>query len=172
MSDWDVSDITSMETLFGGLEEDRQRPHFDEDLSRWNVSRVRNMSYTFRGATAFTGAGIGCWDVSSVTEMGGMLSGATAFNEPIGDWDVSSVWNMNATLSGATAFNAPIGDWDVSSVEEMGDMLWGATSFNQRLGGQWATSTAYKTCMFDNGCPGSIQGKTNDAEGTPDGGDY
>mgnify|MGYP002025387522 CR=1 FL=1 len=118
MSDWDVSDITSMYRLFGGPPSSgRQRPHFNEDLSRWNVSRVTNMERIVQGASAFTGAGIGCWDVSSVTDM---------------------------------RF-----------------MLWGATSFNQRLGGQWATSTADKFRMFGNGCPGSIEGKTNDAGGTP-----
>ena len=89
MSDWDVSDITSMDTLFGGI--GRYRPHFNKDLSRWNVSRVTNMCGMFEGAT----------------------------------------------------------------------------SFNQRLGGQWATSTADKRHMFYGGCPGSIEGKTNDATGTP-----
>ena len=52
----------------------------------------------------------------------------------------------------------------------MAAMLWGATSFNQRLGGQWATSTADKLRMFANGCPGSIEGKTNDVYGTPQNG--
>ena len=130
-----------MRALFGGYE--RERPHFNEDLSRWNVSRVTDMYDMFDGATAFTGAGIGCWDVSSVTNMISMLSGATAFSEPIGAWDVSSVMYMTC-------------------------MLYGATSFNQQLGGQWATSTALKSYMFDNGCPGSIEGKTNDAMGTPE----
>ena len=145
MSDWDVSDITSMDRLFGGYDDlgrSRARPHFNEDLSRWNVSRVTDMFGAFWGATAFTGAGIGCWNVSSVTNMQGMLAGATAFAEPIGDWDVSSVTEMRC-------------------------MLMGATSFNQRLGGQWATSTASKECMFGDGCPGSIEGMTNDANGTP-----
>ena len=45
-------------------------------------------------------------------------------------------------------------------------MFEGATSFNQRLGGQWATSSADQRFMFY-GCPGSIEGKTNDAMGTP-----
>ena len=139
MSDWDVSDITSMRELFGYRV---HRPHFNEDLSRWNVSRVADMLRAFCGAKAFTGAGIGCWDVSSVTDMSEMLSRATAFTEPIGDWDVSSVTNMSFMLSGAT-------------------------SFNQRLGGQWATSTANQTWMFAHGCPGSIEGKTNNAKGTP-----
>jgi len=95
----------------------------------------------FAGATGFTGAGIGGWDVSSVTNMIFMLRGAVSFNEPIGDWDVSSVTNMRF-------------------------MLVGATSFNQRLGGQWSTSTADKGFMFY-ACPGSIEGKTKDAYGTP-----
>ena len=143
MSDWDVSDITSMRELFGGSPgSGRERPHFNEDLSRWNVSRVTDMYCAFAYATAFTGSGIGCWDVSSVTEMGGMCFEATAFSAAIGDWDVSSVWDMTF-------------------------MLMGATSFNQQLGGQWATSTAGKLYMFSFGCPGSIEGKTNDAEGTP-----
>ena len=41
------------------------------------------------------------------------------------------------------------------------------TSFNQQLGGQWATSTVFKPYMFNRGCPGSIEGKTNDRWGTP-----
>ena len=149
MSDWDVSDITSMNRLFGGnvysggvLVGGRRRPHFNEDLSRWNVSRVTDMFRAFDGATAFTGAGIGCWDVSSVTNMCCMLRDATAFTAPIGDWDVSNVTNMALMLSGAT-------------------------SFNQRLGGQWATSPADKDNMFNKGCSGSIEGMTNDAYGTP-----
>ena len=68
----------------------------------------------------------------------------------------------------AAAFNAPIGDWDVSSVFNMSEMLYGATSFNQRLGGQWASSTAEKYRTFAGGCPGSIEGMTNDAHGTPE----
>ena len=71
-------------------------------------------------------------------------------------------------LYGAKAINAPIGDWDVSTVRDMRYMLYGATSFNQRLGGHWATSTAYKLRMFNRGCPGSIEGKTNNGFGTPE----
>ena len=89
MSDWDVSDITSMRTLFGG--NGRYRPHFNEDLSRWNVSCVTDMEDVFFGAKAFTGAGIGCWDVSSVTNMSCMLNGATSFNHRLGGhWATST----------------------------------------------------------------------------------
>ena len=48
----------------------------------------------------------------------------------------------------------------------MSYMFNGATSFDQQLGGEWARSKARKYEMFDRS-PGSIVGKTNDANGTP-----
>ena len=41
-----------------------------------------------------------------------------------------------------------------------------ATSFNRQLGGSWAQSTANKHWMFQES-PGSIEGKTKNADGTP-----
>ena len=45
-------------------------------------------------------------------------------------------------------------------------MLGECGSFARKLGGSWATSTADKRYMFG-GSRGSIEGKTNDAQGTP-----
>ena len=95
-----------------------------------------------------------------------MFFGAISFNVDISKWDVSSVQGMHGMFWGATAFNGDISQWDVSNVTNMGQMLYGATSFTHQLGGAWSTSTANKTCMFYN-CPGSIAGKTNDANGAP-----
>jgi len=53
----------------------------------------------------------------------------------------------------------------VSNVEYMDCMFATATSFDRQLGGAWSTSTATKHCMFT-GSPGTIAGKTKDAEGT------
>ena len=43
----------------------------------------------------------------------------------------------------------------------------GATAFNQQLGGEWTMSLWQKRGMFGMGCPGSIEGMTNDRWGTP-----
>jgi len=173
MSDWDVSDITDMSELFGGEDNAakgwkqlRKRPHFNEDLSRWNVSSVTNMYCMFADARAFN-ASIGGWDVSSVTNMAGMFDVATAFTGTgICCWDVSSVTNMYCMFADTKFFNAPIGDWDVSSVTTMQSMLYGAIRFNHQLGGQWVTSTADKVFMF-HGCHGSIEGNPTHPDGTP-----
>ena len=110
---------------------------------------------------------IASWDVSEITDMNWLLDEKVDFNDDISRWNVSSVKSMISMFRGASSFNGDISQWDVSKVTDMGGMFMGATSFTHQLGGAWSTSTAYKTYMFRN-CPGSIAGKTNDAEGTPE----
>ena len=110
---------------------------------------------------------IASWDTSEITDMRFLFFDKVDFNGDISRWDVSSVTDMGAMFNGATSFNGDLSQWNVSNVTDMSHMLDGATSFTHQLGGAWSTSTARKTCMFHN-CPGSIAGKTNNAEGTPE----
>ena len=91
------------------------------------------------------------WNVSNVKDMESMFSFAKSFNQPIGDWDVSNVTNMRTMFSEAISFNQPIGDWDVSNVGVMTQMFQGAKSFNQDLT-RWKTYTSITGWMF-NDCP-------------------
>ena len=109
---------------------------------------------------------IASWDTSEITSMETLFEDRADFNGDISRWDVSSVTHMCYMLNGATSFNGDLSQWNVSNVEGMGFMLYGATSFTHQLGGAWSTSTASKTGMFYN-CPGSIAGKTKNANGTP-----
>ena len=109
---------------------------------------------------------IASWDTSEITHMGWLFNYKANFNGDISRWDVSSVTNMHGMLNGATSFNVDLSQWDVSKVLYMSFMLEDATSFTHQLSGAWSTSTADKIMMFRN-CPGSIEGKTNNAHGTP-----
>ena len=109
---------------------------------------------------------IASWDTGEVTNMEELFPLKADFNDDISRWDVSSVLDMGAMFFRATSFNGDLSQWDVSNVTRMVSMLEDATSFTHQLGGAWSTSTAYKQLMFRN-CPGSIVGKTNDADGTP-----
>ena len=62
ISEWDVSSVTDMESLF------MEAPYFNEDIGEWDVSSVTNMNGMFDDASAFN-QDIGSWDVSSVTDM-------------------------------------------------------------------------------------------------------
>jgi surface protein len=48
------------------------------------------------------------WDVSSVKDMSSMFLGATSFNRDISKWDVSSVVTMTAMFRWTTCFNGGI----------------------------------------------------------------
>ena len=133
---------------------------FDESLNDWDVSNVTTMKYMFSWATSFNQP-IGDWDVSNVTNMKQMFRLATSFNQPIGDWDMSNVSNMEEMFYEAKSFNQPIGDWDVSNVTIMKDMFSWAKSFNQVNIDEWSISeSSKKEIMFDNytirSCMGSI----------------
>ena len=110
---------------------------------------------------------IASWNTSEITNMGLLFYGKANFNGDISRWDVSNVRGMVNMLRSATSFNCDLSQWDVSKVMNMDLMLEGATSFTHQLGGAWSTSTANKYGMFRN-CPGSIAGKTNNANGTPE----
>ena len=74
ISDWDVSNVTYMDSLF------YESTSFNGDLSSWDVSSVTDMNTMFWLATSFNGD-LSSWDVSSVTDMEGMFDGASALSE-------------------------------------------------------------------------------------------
>ena len=110
---------------------------------------------------------IASWDTSGITDMNMLFYDKHDFNEDISRWNVSNVVDMSNTFHTATSFNGDLSGWDVGQVQFMGGMFFFATSFDHQLGGAWATSTANKTFMFFKS-PGTIAGKTKDAEGTPE----
>ena len=141
ISNWDTSEVTSMEELFSDAET------FNEPLSNWDVSNVTNMLSMFNCAEAFN-QNIGSWDVSNVTNMDAMFLNAKAFNQGISSWDVSNVTNMESMFFGAKAFNQDISSWDVSDVTNMGSMFFGAKAFNQDISSWDVSNVTNMESMF------------------------
>ena len=69
----DTRYITSMAYLFAGLK-------FNGDISKWNVSNVRDMENMFDGSS-FNGD-ISKWDVSKVKNMSNMFKGCPLEDNP------------------------------------------------------------------------------------------
>ena len=108
---------------------------------------------------------IASWDTSRVTDLKMLFFRELDFNEDISRWNVSNVVDTYMMFRGATSFTGDLSSWDVGQVENMACMFEGATSFDRQLGGAWSTSTADKGMMFYKS-PGTIAGKTKDADGT------
>ena len=62
------------------------------DISDWDVSNVRTMSYMFAYCKELKSVGdISYWNVSKVTDMRSMFLDCKFFNQDISKWDVSNV---------------------------------------------------------------------------------
>jgi surface protein len=123
ISDWNTSRVTNMGWAFFC-----QR-NFNEDISRWDVSSVTDMSGMFVGC-GFNGD-LSCWDVSNVTNMSVMFYEANQFNGDLSRWNVSKVTDMSSMFLQASEFNGDLSQWDVKNVTDMSHMFRGAHQFNK-----------------------------------------
>ena len=121
---------------------------FNQDIGSWITSHVTDMRFMFAGAAAFN-QDIGSWITSQVTDMRAMFNGATAFNQDIGSWTTSQVTNMRFMFAGAEAFNQDIGSWTTSQVTDMSYMFAGAKAFNQDITGWNIGSLTASSNMFE-----------------------
>ena len=90
ISDWITSGVEDMSLLFSRYDSSfndggaycSTYDTFDEDLSRWDTSRVTTMDWMFAGAENFNWD-ISPWDMSSVTTVNGMFVGASSFDKTV-----------------------------------------------------------------------------------------
>ena len=79
ISDWDVSLITDMNSLFFNRQ-------INPDITKWDVSNVQSFAYMF-GSNHVFNQDISCWDVSSGTDFERMFMSTDAFNKAL-CWDI------------------------------------------------------------------------------------
>ena len=63
---------------------------FNKDISKWNVSKVTNMTAMF--ASAKFNQPIGNWDIHNVDVMDSMFA-YSSFNQDISKWNLASIGN-------------------------------------------------------------------------------
>ena len=77
---------------------------FNQDLLKWDVSRVTNMVYTFNNVASFN-QDLPKWGMSRVTDMTYLFCAATSFNRDMSKWDGSKVTGTTSMFRWATSFN-------------------------------------------------------------------
>ena len=61
---------------------------FNQDLSAWNVSNVEEMDNMFRNCESFEGTGLSKWNISSCKYMPYMFYKCISFKEDVSNWDI------------------------------------------------------------------------------------
>jgi surface protein len=151
---------------------------FNQDLSKWNVSKITNMQAMFQNCSVYnngadtdvnagTGrAGLDGWDMSNVTNVMQMFLYCSAFNRPIGNWNTAKVTAWWQLFAYCTVFNQDIGNWNTSSATSMPQIFMGAEAFDQDIS-KWDVSKAttfnglfYYAKSFNNGANTNVNSIT------------
>lgn len=135
IASWDTGAVTNMTYLFGTTADGgtcATFATFNEDVSRWNTSRVTSMYKTFYFARTFDGD-VSSWDTSNVTTMRDMFRNASSFSGDLSSWDTSRVIDIGSMFGGAASFNSDISSWNVSRVENLHGMFHDNPLFNRDL---------------------------------------
>ena len=93
ISEWDVSNVTGMYSMFFKCE------NFTQDISKWVVSKVKDMEAMFCGCKKFN-TNVSQWDVSKVHDMRRMFYGCENFNQDLSRWDVRQLEYNNFMFIG------------------------------------------------------------------------
>jgi surface protein len=112
----DTSEIRNMKSLF-----QRISRKFNGDVTRWNVSNVRDMSFMFCGCDYFN-RNISKWKTGKVSNMQYMFSAAGSFNCNVSGWDVHNVTNMQVMFRDS-AIDCDLSKWKVGKVKNHRDMF-------------------------------------------------
>lgn len=135
ISGWNVSDVTSMDSMFYGCE----NLESIGDVSSWDVTKVKNMQNMFFLDDNIN-IDLSSWDVSAVENMNTMFYKCNKFDfSTIENWDVSSVKDMDDMFCNCYYINADFSEWNVCNLESMNEMFLNCKSFTGKGLENWKT---------------------------------
>ena len=115
----------SSEMFFSKYGEQKIKNILDLDLSKFDTSRVTNMSHMFNGMRNLTTLNLSNFNTSNVTNMGGMffnMTNLTAFN--FSNFDTSKVTDMGSMFYGMSSLTTlDLFNFNTSQVMIMGGMF-------------------------------------------------
>jgi bacterial surface protein 26-residue repeat len=155
----DVEDITLGELdVFPDLEEYMEEEEICEEEKINKRKWWKKMTTVIEPLIYNFNQDISSWDTSSVRDMTCMFLNAASFNQDISHWDTRNVQRMYSMFKGATKFNQNISNWDTNKVRCMDNMFTDAECFmynpkdwwtiDKRCSTiDWLTGTAYEKRM-------------------------
>ena len=100
------------------------------DVSKLNISNIKDLSYYFRGCSSLYGLNIEYWDTKEVRDFSGMFTGCRSLTElRLYFWNTRKVTRMNTMFAGCTNLkDLRLEGWNTQSVTLMGSMFAGCSA--------------------------------------------
>ena len=125
------------------------------DVSKWDVSNVKDMDAAFRDCNSLTYLDVSSWDTHSAIKTSSMFSGCDSLTYlDVSKWDVSNVTDMGSMFSWCSNLSIlDISAWDVGNVTNMSNMFYFCSTLSFLDVSKWNVSnvTKFMNGMF-NGC--------------------
>ena len=125
------------------------------DLSGWDTSNVKNMSYMFYCCARLESLNLSGWDTSSVKTMHGMFYHCERLESlDLSGWNTSNVENMAWMFSCCRKIKSiDVSDWDTSKVNNMEGMFYGCENLKTLDLSGWDTSNVDDMEDMFSDCP-------------------
>ena len=110
------------------------------DVSKWNVSNVTALSYTFSGCSSLSELDVSKWNVNKVTTLEFTFSGCSKLTSiDVSDWVVDNVTNMQCAFNRMSKLQMlDLSKWNTSKT----------TNTNEMFGHNYELTTIYTSDKF------------------------
>lgn len=117
ISNWDVSNVTSMRHAFFDCH------NLECDVSMWNVSNVTTMSNMFHDCWLFD-CDLSRWKVTNCESFFGMFVRCYEFlGKGLDKWDISNAEDVAHMFNGCNKLNINLSNWRINAIEEWHNMF-------------------------------------------------
>ena len=114
----------------------------EQAMPLWNVSRVTDMSFLFKGKSKFN-VDISQWEMSQVTTAAGMFEGASSFHQNIRGWALASGSDTTGMFTGADTWLSRASRADGSATTDGPPTAWVASGrcfINEHVQSGWCVA--------------------------------
>ena len=121
------------------------------DTSRWDTSSVTSFSKTFYGCTSLAEMDASHWDVSKVTNFGSMFRGAGIETLYASNWDTSAATDVSWMFAECTKLKEIKGELDLSGSRLTAPTSVGEVSKTTYVRGVFSSCSSLETLSFKEG---------------------
>ncbi len=123
---------------------------FTSDLSKWDLDHeIDNMNSMLNGCIKFQ-SDLSGWKVGKVRHMSYLFRNCESFTSDLSTWDVSSALSMAGMFANCKSFTSDLSNWKVDKVQYMEYMFWGCKEFNSDLSNWDVSNVTNMRWMFSN----------------------